>query len=1195
MCARPSVRAVRFVTKSMFEPGKERPGRKIRKKAPQKAKTNNRRKAKAGIEVSSLAIHESEQHVKRRNLELEKYLTATLVEKVIKRAVGDLIAEKFFPSNPYRYLIPRLRRKELEMQIDVKRTILIKNTCMPTTVDKGYVTQIKDYFNVYGSKAVLQDISVDAVGHLFDTIAKLKGLYLNYSEGDPQSTSGQVEVVTALIGPSVFFGSVLPYITDLRLSHELVVTCRKQSDGLRAFTDHILRNYEEFRSSTDGFTRGIHVVQRSRGGGTGIPKLWDQVTIRRNRGEFYRQVQEAVRSKQPIYMDVVVWMKMTPGENVHSGGKMKVKVKRGRIRTVVGAHGVEEDVQSSGSDSDGEGLRGVDRGSHHGGFFEIRKEYTFHYYNKPNVKTKAQSFSNQPYRCLANGIFRSQPAAYRYAEVHGCPEPTKKVYEVYQNACRAEMVNLFNDGNWVPMYEQLLVLVNLAGLSYNAQISQILTSICGQLRQLSLEAATLSKVMDRILHHHGINQNLLELMETNVHFQFKSFYKRNAALVQGGGLGRSSTFAALKLPIRALLDSLFDVRTRELILSDDSVRYLRDIGRMYRTGELSLAADAKELFVTLNVLVEKSVAKVTDARPKASPVNVPKTPRLDVDKETNHNIEINRFPAKIAREAVVCQYFADSHMDTTMAEIYKNLLTEPLYPNPFPHITRTLQGAWARNQLWIQSDDSIEEELFSTPTTCLERHLESQPTCYVESCGKKDEMIFGVHNALSCADPHLLDKLFDHLPILQNSTDASVHMKNNTEHICTALTRDTVIESRITSSQQGGLPSFIECHEHYPIEGAVKRSAIRLFVEHIMMYVKWFQEGTANIVRALSTGACGDESIFTMKSNRMNFNIAQVTKSVATVRRELLKAAADQHGICMHAFVKLGPPFPNDKWIYLRKWFILHWRDPKTECIEHHSQDLCQAIYEDAFFDQTVAEIAMEAQLDPNKFGQGYENPANHSTAMYEKYALATRTEVARCWKVGNLVGAYHALLPYALAHVEDEEIMLDLVRMLRSPAQKLTHFQVENCVLQHLITGFSSKDSDDSAKDKISSATIKRQLVQHRQEVLTVLEDVGDVFVSGSLIEMNSKLCQVERYIGSNDATKVADSVEMLKECVAYMKGIAACIADAVHANCPHINDVIERCVDEYEESLHVTAKDSGFHVDVDHMESQIDTYDDI
>ena len=118
---------------------------------------------------------------------------------------------------------------------------------------------------------------------------------------------------------------------------------------------------------------------------------------------------------------------------------------------------------------------------------------------------------------------------------------------------------------------------------------------------------------------------------------------------------------------------------------------------------------------------------------------------------------------------------------------------------------------------------------------------------------------------------------------------------------------------------------------------------------------------------------------------------------------------------------------------------------------------------------------------------------------------------------------------------------------------------------------------------------------MQHRQEVLTVLEEVGDVFMSGSQIEMNSKLCQVERYIGSNDPTKVADSVEMLKECVAYMKGIAACIADAVHANCPHISEVIERCVDEYEESLHVTAKDSGFHVDVDHMESQIDAYDDI
>ena len=117
----------------------------------------------------------------------------------------------------------------------------------------------------------------------------------------------------------------------------------------------------------------------------------------------------------------------------------------------------------------------------------------------------------------------------------------------------------------------------------------------------------------------------------------------------------------------------------------------------------------------------------------------------------------------------------------------------------------------------------------------------------------------------------------------------------------------------------------------------------------------------------------------------------------------------------------------------------------------------------EAYFDQTTAEISMEAQLDMDSFGRGFHNPADHSTDMYKKYALATRIEVARCWKVGNLVGAYHALLPYALTHVEDEEIMLDIVRMLRSPAQKLTNYQIQNCVLQHLISGFSDENPENA------------------------------------------------------------------------------------------------------------------------------------
>ena len=1182
-----------------FEKGKQRPGRKIRKsreKHANKAASIAHRHGggTATFEISEAAKAECTRSIQTRERYLKKYIDDTLLERVLSKAIGSLMKQPIFPKNPYRYLIPLIREKELDMQIDAKRAVVSKNVCLPASPEKGYVTQVKDHFNVYGIKQILETINVDIIGVLFNKLVKLTAVYMNYVKGSPESQSGQIEALTSIVGRCVFFGSMLPYISHLRLSHDIIVTTKKQADAIKSFTDQIIQNFEEFRAGGSGFTSGVYVVQRNRSGGAGIPKLWDQVAMRRNRGEFYRQVQEAVRSRQMIYMDVIVWMNLTPGKLVHGSGGVEIKLKRGRLSKVIGAHGIEEDFQSSGEDSDDDGMGGVDRHAHHGGFYKVRKEFSMYYFSKAGPGTKVQSFCRQPYSSLAMGVFMSQPAAVRYASLFGSPQTSEKTAETLKSDLSRDLSDHYQDGNWVQMYEVLLMVANLSGISVGAQVAQVLKSICGQLRQLSIESEVLATVLDKIQHHHGVSQTLLEMMEENLKTEFKSFYKQNAAMVGGRGLGRSSTFASLKLPIRSLLESTLDVKSRNLIFSDTTARHLLQMSRLYRVGELSLAADADKLFTKVSIFVEKTISGATGGKQKPSKIDVPSPPVLDVAKETNRVIKSNRFPSKVAREAVVLQYFCDSHLDLTMKEIYQSLLLDPMYPNPFPHITKIMQAAWARNELWVQSDDSIEEELFLTPSTPLPRINTKYPSCYVEKAGlKDDEVIYGSKCALAIADPSMLDKLYDHLPVLHNTTDASLHLKNNTEHVCVALARDTVIESRITAKSQGDLPSFLECHEHYAIEGAVKRSAIRLFVEHIMSYVNDFQAKTPHIVRALGVGDCGDECMRTMRSSGLNFDTSALSKNVATVRRELLKAAGEQKGIAMHAFVKLGVPYSPDTWMYLRKWFILHWRNPNSEVIEFHSYNIPAAVYEEAYFDQTYAEIAMEAQLDPNNFGLGFEDPANHESRMYRTYAMATRTEVARCWKVGNLLGAYHALIPYALVHPDDEELMIDIVRMLRSPAQSIYHLQVENVVLQHLLSSFSSSDPDNSCKGKVTSVGIKRQLVSHRHEVLTVIEKIGDVFVADGKTEINSKLSQVERIVGSSDVTKIKEGIVMLQNCHAYMAGVAACIGDAVHSNCAHINEVIKKCIDEYEQMFHFQDKQSDFKLDVDHMESQIDKYD--
>jgi len=70
---------------------------------------------------------------------------------------------------------------------------------------------------------------------------------------------------------------------------------------------------------------------------------------------------------------------------------------------------------------------------------------------------------------------------------------------------------------------------------------------------------------------------------------------------------------------------------------------------------------------------------------------------------------------------------------------------------------------------------------------------------------------------------------------------------------------------------------------------------------------------------------------------------------------------------------------------------------------------------------------------------------------------------------------------------------------------------------------------------------------------------------------EINAKLSTVKRLVGTTDELKRDEAISMLQECTSYLYGVAACIADSIHANCPHIKEVIDMCVKEYEDSKHV------------------------
>ena len=73
-------------------------------------------------------------------------------------------------------------------------------------------------------------------------------------------------------------------------------------------------------------------------------------------------------------------------------------------------------------------------------------------------------------------------------------------------------------------------------------------------------------------------------------------------------------------------------------------------------------------------------------------------------------------------------------------------------------------------------------------------------------------------------------------------------------------------------------------------------------------------------------------------------------------------------------------------------------------------------------------------------------------------------------WVAGDIVDTYRSLIPYAVVHTY---LLIDIARMLRSPAQIFSELKFENLILQQLISGYSK--ADGLLKKKIVLSELKK------------------------------------------------------------------------------------------------------------------------
>ena len=592
--------------------------------------------------ISEQSIIDAMTVVDQREQSLDDYLSKTLLKKRIVDAVHSLLHLQFLPKNPYAYLTPFVRRQEIQADLKGRRVESVHNKVVVGKSETSYVSNIRDSNDLFGIAKLLKYVDRDAILELYDALHESTGLIINQESGMPGGMGKEphCKSMTVLAAPTIFYGSIMPYIDRIELNHEFFITSKKFEMATREFGNQIIRNLFEFRNANESLSEGVYVTHAPKiRGSEGEPRLWTHHEIQTGRASFLKDIKEAVVGRREIYIDAIVWLHLGANHGFEMVAVKREKEmqgiqedqqqkKKGGKKGIVGNSILARAAAKSAQAKEAERRREEKKLST-GSFYRVRKRYMFHSANaddessesKSKSKTKKKSSSSSkgantrgseydprvsyPGRSYAMGLFQKQDEAQFYTNAFGAKNPEdpefNRMIKILRSTIEADISKRHHEGDWVACYERMLILIVWNSGNEHAMVSQIFNSLVGQMRQLSLEAQVLRDVLTACIKSSEYSGMFNALLLK----QYANFFKRVSKLIGGssalasmngtsshGGGSRSSILSSLKLIMRAKLGKTVDEQTKRLKLEKMTVNCMDSMSRTFRVIELSLAADA---------------------------------------------------------------------------------------------------------------------------------------------------------------------------------------------------------------------------------------------------------------------------------------------------------------------------------------------------------------------------------------------------------------------------------------------------------------------------------------------------------------------------------------------------------------------------------------------------------------------------
>ncbi|XP_041348903.1 uncharacterized protein LOC121368301 [Gigantopelta aegis] len=994
---------------------------------------------------------------------IQKYLDKTQLEVNFRSLLGILLNRNDLPYNPYPGLTVRLRPYSEKFYMDSFTAEHIEYALGMALQETQLLNlfTVKDNPFVWGLSSVLR--CVDA-----GVLQRYRWLLDNLTP-NPEDVNTEedytVQVMTALVGQTVFQGTFYTHTHCVEVRLEYLITGPDLSQGLSVFVNSVMKDIDGLVSHSHHKLLGINVpVQITEDGKVWEHDFWDPQRLDTDKGMFLQIVSDAVIGNKYILVECV--FQLNPLQSTYI---------RGRKQYGMNFIQLVDDMREEGLSSFTEFPMST---LHEGVFLNQAHAESYILMFMPQIAhVDTQNIQLASARAASQMTEASRPRNRRnstlesdrhsiHIHVHG------RLEHFRPRKIRIDGFKLGNDPGYGPFAWQIVT-------PFKNHLQREMAAHHPQVDLFDIiYNAILLVLTDRILHQKEILHEIYRVLHSTVGrlHQLTEHNKAIRALMRGfadtddvyfirhllGGLKRdteellanslqerSNDMTTVGQAMSGLIDELLS--PTDFVFGSSThlqqiVQTLRSMDNYCTTLLIQLAEDTTQWCPSFQELL----TKIQDTFPEDI-----KRPETRLKKQRDHKrtglrsweadsifrhgkeeehimkhedfvlnvqmcIERDTSPKIMTVESVLMKYLIDTHLDEVWHSFLIELfLNQYLLPNPYPRlISRLRQGAMRMDLCYEKSSGVLKRILSGNPQLVdPDNYIYQLPACEG----------FGIKSILSILD------VGSYVPVAQMVRE-KFQPKNYIQRkgpyrvgICLAIAGQTTLYGKLQPYL-----NEVELHEHYYIQGprGSNREVHQLFTRIVYSHVVDLIKENAYPVLGVYMG-----------EDHIRWTWEDILNKQQPFSNEFEMVCSRSEPIYFKAYVLM------DGWRYVavKKYFLLHFLTDDGLVKEQYFPDNPQAFYQSVFL--TKERAAFHYQNCGLRSG----NPLSVPNVRVAQHSLDK--QLMKAAEKCQWLSVHRQLLIRALMRQEKNERLVESWRMLHSMAGQAEYicFLIE--ALQDLVT----------------------------------------------------------------------------------------------------------------------------------------------